>query len=87
MLVIALIDVATSVAATPVLVQVGAEVAISRVIRPRMVGVVLVDLLLDGGGAVCCAQVSRLCECRLDGDVADLDATLFSSTRVVATRR
>jgi hypothetical protein len=31
-----------------VLVKVGAEVAVPRVVRPRLVGVVLIDLLLDG---------------------------------------
>jgi hypothetical protein len=45
----ALIDVITGVAVSPVLVEVGAEVAVPRVVRPRLVGVVLIDLLLNGG--------------------------------------
>jgi hypothetical protein len=48
-LAMALIDVVASIAATPVLVEVGAEVAVSRVVHPRLVGVALVSLLLDGG--------------------------------------
>jgi hypothetical protein len=71
MLAIALIDVATSVAATPVLVEVGAEVAISRVIRPRMVGVVLVDLLLDGGGQF---AVRRYLDCA-NADLMEMPQT------------
>jgi hypothetical protein len=43
-----LINVAASVTSTPIVVKVGTEVAISRAIRPRLVRVVLVDLLLDG---------------------------------------
>jgi hypothetical protein len=48
-LMMALINVAASVAAMPVLVEVGAKVAVSHAVRPRLVGVVLVELLLDGG--------------------------------------
>jgi hypothetical protein len=44
----ALVVVAAGIVILPVLVEVGAEVAVSRAIRPRLLGVVLVDLLLDG---------------------------------------
>jgi hypothetical protein len=45
----ALVDVVAGVACTFVLVEVGAEVAVPHVVHLRLVGVVLVDLLLDGG--------------------------------------
>jgi hypothetical protein len=48
-LTVALVDVATGVVCTYVLVKVGAEVAVPHAVRPRLVGVVLVDLLLNGG--------------------------------------
>jgi hypothetical protein len=44
----ALVVVAAGIVILPVLVEVGAEVAVSRAIRLRLLGVVLVDLLLDG---------------------------------------
>jgi hypothetical protein len=48
-LMVALIDVAWGITCTYVLVEVGTEVAVPRAIRPRLVGVVLVDHLMDGG--------------------------------------
>jgi hypothetical protein len=48
-LVVALVDVAAGIAGTPILIKVGAEVAILGTVRPRLLGVVLIDLLLDGG--------------------------------------
>jgi hypothetical protein len=48
-LTVALVDVAACVSCTPILIKVRAEVSISRTVRPRLVGVVLVNLLLDGG--------------------------------------
>jgi hypothetical protein len=47
-LVVALVDVATGVTDAPVLVDVGAEVTILGTVHPRLIGVVLIDLLLDG---------------------------------------
>jgi hypothetical protein len=44
----ALDDVTTGVAVSPVLAEVGAEVAVPCVVRPRLVGVVLINILLDG---------------------------------------
>jgi hypothetical protein len=48
-LVVALVDVAAGIAGMPILIKVGAEVAILGTVRPRLLGVVLIDLLLDGG--------------------------------------
>jgi hypothetical protein len=48
-LTVVMVDVAAGVACTSVLVEVGAEVAVPHIVRLRLVGVVLVDLLLDGG--------------------------------------
>jgi hypothetical protein len=48
-LAVALVDIAAGIAATPILIKVGAEVAILGTVRPRLLGVVLIDLLLDGG--------------------------------------
>jgi hypothetical protein len=45
----ALVDVVMGVVGAPVLVEVGMEVAVLCSIHPRLVGVVLIDLLLDGG--------------------------------------
>jgi hypothetical protein len=53
-LVMALVDVTVGVAVSLVLVEVGAEVAVPCAVHPRLVGVVLIDLLLDGEG--CCMQ-------------------------------
>jgi hypothetical protein len=48
-LTVVMVDVAAGVACTSVLVEVCAEVAIPHIVHLRLVGVVLVDLLLDGG--------------------------------------
>jgi hypothetical protein len=45
----ALVDVTAGVVALPILIEVGAEVAVPRAIHLRLVGDVLVDLLLDAG--------------------------------------
>jgi hypothetical protein len=47
-LVVALIDVAAGVTGVPILVEVGAEVAILGTIHLRLTGVVLIDLHLNG---------------------------------------
>jgi hypothetical protein len=86
-LAVALVDVATSVTSAPVLVEVGTKVVILRFIRPRLIKVVLIGLLLDGRKVATRRSMDRLREWQLDEDAADLAATLFSSTRVAATRR
>jgi xanthine/uracil/vitamin C permease (AzgA family) len=45
----ALVNVTASVKVSPVLVEVGMEVVVLRAIRPRLVRVVSIDLLLNGG--------------------------------------
>jgi hypothetical protein len=44
-----LVDVTASVTISLVPVEVSAEVVVLHAVRPRLVGVVLIDLLLDGG--------------------------------------
>jgi hypothetical protein len=64
-LVVALVDVAAGVAGVPVLVEVGAEVAILDTIRPELLRVVLTSLLLD------CREVAS---CGLIGSTARMEA-------------
>jgi hypothetical protein len=51
-LAVALVDVAANIVNTFVLVEIGVQVAVFCVVHLRLVGVVLIDLLLDGGGEV-----------------------------------
>jgi hypothetical protein len=75
-LAVALVDVATSAATTPVLVEVarrstpGAAFARGWLTSSWIVGSLL-----------CAGRLDRLRECRLDVDAADLDVALLSSTR------
>jgi hypothetical protein len=55
--VMTLIDVTAGVAVSPILVKVGAEVVVLRVVRSSLVGVVLVDLLLNGGEFTVCRSI------------------------------
>jgi hypothetical protein len=56
-LTMALIIVAVSIATTHVLVEVCMEVVVSRAVRPRLVGVVLVNLFLDGVKFIVCRSI------------------------------
>jgi hypothetical protein len=81
-LAMALVDVAASIAAVPVLKQVGARSAPCVVFAQGwLTSSWMVGSLLFAG------RLDRLHECRLNVDAADLDAVLLSSTRAVATRR
>jgi hypothetical protein len=78
---VALVDVAAGIATAPVLVEVGAKATPGAAFaRGWLTSSWIVGSLL------CAGRLDRLCECRLDVDVADLDTALLSSTRAVATR-
>jgi hypothetical protein len=53
----ALINVTVGVTVSPILVKDGAELAVLCAIRLRLVGVVMVDLLLDGGEFTVCRSI------------------------------
>jgi hypothetical protein len=77
----ALVDVAASVATMPVLVEFA---------RRSTLGTTFARGWLTSswivGSLLCAGRLDRLRECRLVVDAADLDTTLFSSTKAVATR-
>jgi hypothetical protein len=84
-LTVALVDVAAGVMCTPVLVEVGAEVVVPHAVHLRVVGLFWSTFPWMVGSLLCTGRLDRLLDCRLDEDAIYLDATLFSSTRAVAT--
>jgi hypothetical protein len=56
-LTVVLVDVAAGVACTSIPVEVGAEVVVPHAVHPRLVRVVLIDLLLYGGEFVVCRSI------------------------------